>query len=50
MGKQSAYSKGPFRQKKLPEWINDQKQEEAKLSSEKQAELDRQIKEYLEGK
>lgn len=45
-----AYSKVPMRQEKLPEWANNQKQEEEKLSSEEQAELDRQIKEYLEGK
>ena len=45
-----AYSKVPTRQEKLPEWANNQKQEEEKLSSEEQAELDRQIKEYLEGK
>ena len=44
------YSKVPMRQEKLPEWANNQKQEEEKLSSEEQAELDRQIKEYLEGK
>ena len=43
-----AYSKVPTRQEKLPEWANNQKQEEEKLSSEEQAELDRQIKEYLE--
>ena len=48
--KQSAYPKVPMRQEKLPEWVNDQKQEEKKLSSEEQAEFDRQIKEYLEGK
>lgn len=45
-----AYSKVPMRQEKLPEWANNQKQEEEKLSSEEQAELDRQIKEYMEGK
>lgn len=45
-----AYSKVPMRQEKLPEWANNQKQEEEKLSSEEQTELDRQIKEYLEGK
>ncbi|EOE15289.1 hypothetical protein WMG_01099 [Enterococcus faecalis EnGen0348] len=44
------YSKVPMRQEKLPEWAKNQKQEEEKLSSEEQAELDRQIKEYLEGK
>ncbi|EGS8255380.1 helix-turn-helix domain-containing protein [Enterococcus faecalis] len=48
--KQTTYSKPPVRQEKLPDWVNEQKQEEEKLSPEEQAELDRQIKEYMEGK
>lgn len=44
------YSKQPVRQEKLPNWVNEQKQEEEKLSPEEQAELDRQIKEFMEGK
>ncbi|EGO6739185.1 helix-turn-helix domain-containing protein [Enterococcus faecalis] len=47
---QTTYSKPPVRQEKLPDWVNEQKQEEEKLSPEEQAELDRQIKEYMEGK
>ncbi len=47
---QTNYSKQPVRQEKLPNWVNEQKQEEEKLSPEEQAELDRQIKEYMEGK
>ncbi|RTK74708.1 phage replisome organizer, partial [Enterococcus faecalis] len=39
------------RQEKLPEWAKEpNNQQEEKLSPEEQAELDRQIKEYLEGK
>ena len=45
---QVRYSNNPVRQEKLPDWVNEPKREE-KLSPEKQAELDRQIKEYLEG-
>ena len=44
------YSKQPVRQEKLPNWVNEQKQEEEKLSPEEQAELDRQINEFMEGK
>ena len=47
---QTTYSKPPVRQEKLPDWVNEQKQEEEKLSPEEQAELDRQIKEFMEGK
>jgi len=47
---QVRYSNNPVRQEKLPDWVNEPKKEEEKLSPEKQAELDRQIKEYLEGK
>ncbi|HBI1963928.1 TPA: helix-turn-helix domain-containing protein, partial [Enterococcus faecalis] len=47
---QTTYLKPPVRQEKLPDWMNEQKQEEEKLSPEEQAELDRQIKEYMEGK
>lgn len=48
--KQKTYLKPPVRQEKLPDWMNEQKQGEEKLSPEEQAELDRQIKEYMEGK
>ena len=47
---QVRYSNNPVRQEKLPDRVNEPKKEEEKLSPEKQAELDRQIKEYLEGK
>ncbi|MBO1125303.1 helix-turn-helix domain-containing protein [Enterococcus faecalis] len=47
---QTTYSKPPVRQEKLPDWVNEPKKEEEKLSPEKQAELDRQIKEFMEGK
>ena len=47
---QARYTNPPVRQEKLPDWVNEPKKEEEKLSPEKQAELDRQIKEYLEGK
>lgn len=47
---QVRYSNNQVRQEKLPDWVNEPKKEEEKLSPEKQAELDRQIKEYLEGK
>lgn len=44
------YQNKPVRQEKVPEWMNQANGEEEKLSPEEQAELDRQIKEYLEGK
>ncbi len=47
---QVRYLNPPVRQEQLPDWVNEPKQEEEKLSPEKQAELDRQIKEFLEGK
>ena len=47
---QARYTNPPVRQEQLPDWVNEPKKEEEKLSPEKQAELDRQIKEYLEGK
>ncbi len=47
---QARYTNPPVRQEQLPDWVNEPKQEEEKLSPEKQAELDRQIKEFLEGK
>ncbi|HHX0206230.1 TPA: helix-turn-helix domain-containing protein, partial [Enterococcus faecalis] len=40
----------PVRQEQLPDWVNEPKQEEEKLSPEEQDELDRQIKDFLEGK
>lgn len=43
-------NKRAVRVEKLPNWVNEQKQEEEKLSPEEQAELDRQIKEFMEGK
>lgn len=44
------YQNKPVRQEKVPEWMNQENGEEEKVSPEEQAELDRQIKEYLEGK
>ncbi|WPH38462.1 DUF4373 domain-containing protein [Enterococcus faecalis] len=44
------YQNKPVRQEKVPEWMNQANGEEEKLSPEEQAEFDRQIKEYLEGK
>lgn len=44
------YSKQPVRQEKLPNWVNEQKQEEEKLSPEEQAEFERQMQELLGGK
>ncbi|TKN06730.1 DNA replication protein DnaD, partial [Enterococcus faecalis] len=35
---------------KVPEWMNQENGEEEKVSPEEQAEFDRQIKEYMEGK
>ncbi|MGF1919251.1 DnaD domain protein [Enterococcus faecalis] len=43
-------NKRAVRVEQLPNWVNEQKQEEEKLSPEEQAELDRQIKEFMEGK
>lgn len=47
---QARYTNPPVRQEQLPDWVNEPKQEEEKLSPEEQAELDRQIKDFLEGK
>lgn len=44
------YQNKPVRQEKVPEWMNQANGEEEKLSPEEQLELDRQIKEYMEGK
>ncbi|MFX4127607.1 Lin1244/Lin1753 domain-containing protein [Enterococcus faecalis] len=44
------YQNKPVHQEKVPEWMNQANGEEEKLSPEEQAEFDRQIKEYLEGK
>ncbi|EOA2866787.1 Lin1244/Lin1753 domain-containing protein [Enterococcus faecalis] len=44
------YQNKPVRQEKVPEWMNQANGEEEKLSPEEQAELDRQIKDFLEGK
>uniref|UniRef100_UPI0035586439 Lin1244/Lin1753 domain-containing protein n=1 Tax=Enterococcus faecalis TaxID=1351 RepID=UPI0035586439 len=44
------YQNKPVRQEKVPEWMNQANDEEEKLSPEEQAELDRQIKDFLEGK
>ncbi|EGO5085243.1 TPA: DUF4373 domain-containing protein [Enterococcus faecalis] len=44
------YQNKPVRQEKVPEWMNQANGEEEKVSPEEQAELDRQIKEFLEGK
>ncbi|MDV7723615.1 DUF4373 domain-containing protein [Enterococcus faecalis] len=44
------YQNKPVRQEKVPEWMNQENGEEEKLSPEEQAELDRQIKDFLEGK
>lgn len=46
---QTTYSKPPVRQEKLPDWVNEQKQEEEKLSPEEQAALKRQIQELSGG-
>ncbi|NSR64094.1 helix-turn-helix domain-containing protein [Enterococcus faecalis] len=46
---QTNYSKPPVRQEKLPDWVNEQKQEEEKLSPEEQAALKRQIQELSGG-
>ncbi|HFE9852436.1 TPA: phage replisome organizer N-terminal domain-containing protein [Enterococcus faecalis] len=43
------YRQQPIRQESKPEWL-DKPREDEKVSAEKQAELDRQIKEYMEGK
>lgn len=44
------YQNKPVRQEKVPEWMNQANGEEEKLSPEEQAELDKQIKDFLEGK
>ncbi|EHR4813027.1 Lin1244/Lin1753 domain-containing protein [Enterococcus faecalis] len=44
------YQNKPVRQEKVPEWMNQENGEEEKVSPEEQAEFDRQIKEYMEGK
>lgn len=44
------YQNKPVRQEKVPEWMNQENGEEEKVSPEEQAELDRQIKEFMEGK
>ncbi|MBF0021069.1 phage replisome organizer [Enterococcus faecalis] len=51
-GQQRAtYQRQNVRTESLPEWAKEpNKQQEEKLSPEEQAELDRQIKEYMEGK
>ncbi|EPN6035800.1 phage replisome organizer N-terminal domain-containing protein [Enterococcus faecalis] len=47
----AAYQRQNVRTENLPEWAKEpNNQQEEKLSPEEQAELDRQIKEYLEGK
>ena len=46
----SSYQNKPVRQEKVPEWMNQANGEEEKVSPEEQAELDRQIKDFLEGK
>ncbi|EPI2195094.1 DnaD domain protein [Enterococcus faecalis] len=46
----SSYQNKAVRQEKVPEWMNQANGEEEKLSPEEQAELDRQIKDFLEGK
>ena len=48
--KNKQYQNKPVRQEKVPEWMNQANGEEEKLSPEEQAELDRQIKYFLEGK
>ncbi|EKL7625123.1 Lin1244/Lin1753 domain-containing protein [Enterococcus faecalis] len=48
--KNKQYQNKPVRQEKVPEWMNQANGEEEKLSPEEQAELDRQIKDFLEGK
>ncbi|MEB7964656.1 DnaD domain protein [Enterococcus faecalis] len=44
------YQNKPVRQEKVPDWMNQANGEEEKVSPEEQAELDRQIKDFLEGK
>lgn len=47
----TTYQRQNVRTESLPEWAKEpNKQQEEKLSPEEQAELDRQIKEYMEGK
>ncbi|EOK11257.1 phage replisome organizer N-terminal domain-containing protein [Enterococcus faecalis] len=47
----TTYQRQNVRTENLPEWAKEpNKQQEEKLSPEEQAELDRQIKEYMEGK
>ncbi|MBU5557093.1 DnaD domain protein, partial [Enterococcus sp. S157_ASV_20] len=48
--KNKQYQNKPVRQEKVPEWMNQANGEEEKLSPEEQAELDRQIKDFLDGK
>ncbi|EHA7774628.1 helix-turn-helix domain-containing protein [Enterococcus faecalis] len=46
---QARYTNPPVRQEQLPDWVNEPKQEEEKLSPEEQAALKRQMQELLEG-
>ena len=47
----TTYQRQNVRTENLPEWAKEpNKQQEEKLSPEEQLELDRQIKEYMEGK
>ncbi|OSM20934.1 helix-turn-helix domain-containing protein [Enterococcus faecalis] len=46
---QARYTNPPVRQEQLPDWVNEPKQEEKKLSPEEQAALKRQIQELSGG-
>ncbi|MGH2239039.1 DNA replication protein [Enterococcus faecalis] len=46
---QARYTNPPVRQEQLPDWVNEPKQEEEKLSPEEQAEFERQMQELLGG-
>lgn len=46
---QARYTNPPVRQEQLPDWVNEPKQEEEKLSPEEQAALKRQIQELSRG-
>ncbi|MHC0382154.1 MULTISPECIES: helix-turn-helix domain-containing protein [Enterococcus] len=46
---QARYTNPPVRQEQLPDWVNEPKQEEEKLSPEEQAALKRQIQELSGG-
>ncbi|HAZ6776689.1 TPA: phage replisome organizer, partial [Enterococcus faecalis] len=47
----TTYQRQNVRTENLPEWAKESNnQQEEKLSPEEQAELDRQIKEFMEGK